>query len=185
MPVRFPQPRFQSGARPLTPTERGTAIHLAMQYLRYEACTDRAGIEAELRRLVAQRFLTEQQAEAVDPTRILAFFASELGGRVLAAKRVVREFKFSVLEDAGRYEPALRGEQVLLQGVTDCCLVEPDGLVILDFKSDRVRSGEETERAQTYRGQLDAYARALSRIFVLPTKRRILWFFATDTAVEI
>ena len=185
VPVRFPQPRFQSGARPLTPTERGTAIHLAMQYLRYEACTDRAGIEAELRRLVAQRFLTEQQAEAVDPTRILAFFASELGGCVLAAKRVVREFKFSVLEDAGRYEPALTGEQVLLQGVTDCCLVEPDGLVILDFKSDRVRPGEETERAQTYRGQLDAYARALSRIFGLPTKRRILWFFATDTAVEI
>ncbi len=71
------------------------------------------------------------------------------------------------------------------QGVTDCCLVEPDGLVILDFKSDRVRPGEETERAQTYRGQLDAYARALSRIFGLPTKRRILWFFATDTAVEI
>ncbi len=185
VPVRFPQPRFQSGARPLTPTERGTAIHLAMQYLRYEACADLAGVEAELRRLTERRFLTPQQAEAVDPARILAFFASQTGKRVLACGHTVREFKFSVLEDAGRYEPALRGEQVLLQGVTDCCLVEPDGLVILDFKSDRVRPGEETERAQTYRGQLDTYARALSRIFGLPTKRRILWFFATDTAVEI
>lgn len=48
------------------------------------------------------------------------------------------------------------GEEILLQGVTDCCLIELDGLVILDFKSDRLRPGAERERAEYYRGQLDA-----------------------------
>ena len=101
------------------------------------------------------------------------------------APRLVREFKFSVLEDAGRYDPQLAGEQVLLQGVTDCCLLESDGLVILDFKSDRIRPGGEAERAEYYRGQLDAYGRALSEIFELPVKERILWFFSTDTAYSV
>ena len=98
---------------------------------------------------------------------------------------MVREFKFSVLEDAARYDPALEGEQVLLQGVTDCCILDPDGLTILDFKSDAVKTDGERERAEYYRGQLDAYSRALSKIFARPVKKRILWFFATDTAVEL
>ena len=156
-----------------------------MQFLRYERCTDLSSIEAELRRLTRERFLTPQQAEAVPPAKLLNFFQSPVGRRVLCSERVVREFKFSVLEDAARYDPALEGEQVLLQGVTDCCILDPDGLTILDFKSDAVKTDGERERAEYYRGQLDAYSRALSKIFARPVKKRILWFFATDTAVEL
>lgn len=184
-PLHFPKPRFERGRRPLSPTERGTAIHLAMQYIRYSCCRDLAGVRRELERLREEKFLTAQQAEAVDAEKIVRLFSSELGRRILAVKEPIREFKFSVLEDAGRYDPTLRGETVLLQGVTDCCLPEPDGLVILDFKSDRIRAGEEAERAEYYRGQLEAYSRALSRIFECPVKERIVYFFATDTAVSL
>ena len=128
--------------------------------------------------------MSGQQLAAVDPEKLLRFFTSELGRFVRSAPKVVREFKFSVLEDAAIYDPALAGERILLQGVTDCCVIEPDGLTILDFKSDRIAAGAEGERAAYYRGQLDAYGRALSRIFALPVKRRILYFFATDTAIE-
>lgn len=179
-PVRFDKPSF--GQKSLSPTERGTAIHLAMQYLRYENCGELSAICEELERLVRQKFLTRLQAEAVDPKRIAAFFASDLGKRVLSAPQRIREFKFSVLKDAGTYDPLLAGEQVLLQGVTDCCLVEEDGLVILDFKSDRIRPGQESARAEEYRGQLEAYTDALSEVFSMPVKSRVIWFFATDSA---
>ncbi len=183
--IVFSKPQFSLQQRPLTPTERGTAIHLAMQYLRYEVCTTPEGVERELKRLVEEKFLTQQQADAVPPKKLFAFFASPLGKRVLSAKQLVREFKFSVLQDASILSGALRGEQVLLQGVTDCCIVEDDGLTILDFKSDRVAPGKEAERGEYYRGQLDAYSAALARIFALPVKERILYFFATDTAVTV
>ena len=49
--LHFPKPRFPEGERPLTPAERGTAIHLAMQFLRYENCGSRKEIEKELSRL--------------------------------------------------------------------------------------------------------------------------------------
>ena len=68
---------------------------------------------------------------------------------MLSAKRLVREFKFSVLQDAALLGGALAGEQVLLQGVTDCCIVEDDGLTILDFKSDRVAPGQERLRGDS------------------------------------
>lgn len=182
--LHFAKPQF-SAQRRLTPAERGTAIHLAMQYLRYEACTDLAGTEQELDRLVAEKFLSAQQREAVDPQKILNFFASKLGQRVRGAKALIREFKFSVLEDGAILDPALKGERMLLQGVTDCAIVEPDGLTIIDFKSDRIRSGGEAERAAYYRGQLDAYTAALSKVFGKPVKERVLYFFATDCAITV
>ena len=180
----FPKPQF-SKQHKLTPTERGTAIHLAMQYLRYERCIDLPEIEAELDRLLAEKFLTVQQREAVDARKILNFFSSELGQRVLHAKELIREFKFSVLEDGAFLNPALAGEQVLLQGVADCGILEPDGLTIIDFKSDRVTQGEEGKCALYYKGQLDAYSVALSKVFARPIKARYLYFFSIDQAVRV
>ncbi len=177
---RSMKPNFAE--KSLSPTERGTAIHMAMQYMKYERCVDTESITNELERLVSECFITRKQAEAVPPDTILRFFRSPLGQRVLAADRVIREFKFSILEDAGKYDPDLKGEKYLLQGVTDCCFVENGYLNILDFKSDRITKAEEQERAEYYRGQLEAYADALSKIFRLPVRDKILYFFATDSA---
>ncbi len=179
--LRFVRPNFEQ-AHGLSSTERGTAIHLAMQFLRYESCTQESSLHQELARLVDLKQLSQRQADAVPMDKILILFRSELGKRLLTAPKVVREFKFSVLEDGEMHSQALRGEKILLQGVADCCLIEEDGLTILDFKSDRILPGEEESRAAYYRGQLEAYSRALSLIFEMPVKERILYFFATDTA---
>ncbi len=180
---KYLKPNFTD--KKLSPTERGTAIHMAMQYIVYERCTDMTGIEKELERLVSQGFITQQQAEAVPPEKIQRFFQSTLGQRVLSAHKVIREFKFSIFVDAGKYDPKLSGEKLLLQGVTDCCIVENDTLTILDFKSDHITSEQQEDRGEYYRGQLDAYADALSRIFKLPVKDKILYFFATDSSYEL
>ena len=180
--LHFDRPDFERGTKPLTPTERGIAIHLAMQYLPYDRCSTEAEIGKELEHLVEKKQLTQKQADAVDPMKSLRFFRSEIGKRVLSAPHLEREFKFSVLEDGSILNEELKGEKILLQGVADCCILEEDGITILDFKSDRIQPGQEPERGKYYQGQLDAYSRALSRIFGIPVKERVLYFFATDTA---
>ncbi len=177
------QPLFLRGTRPLSTTEQGTAVHLAMQYIRYERCDSPEDVAQELRRLVDEGYLLEQQAECVPPEKITALFTSELGRRILRAPEVVREFKFSILTDAQIVDPALAGEKILLQGVTDCCLLEEDGLCVIDYKTDRVKPGGEQTRAEYYRGQLEVYSDALSRIFQKPVQGKCLYFFATDTFV--
>ena len=57
-------------------------------------------------------------------------------------------FKFSILTDAGAYDPAAAGEQVLLQGVVDCFWQEADGIVILDFKTDYLNGDLELKAAR-------------------------------------
>ena len=184
-PARRPwrTPQFLQD-RPLTGREKGSATHLFMQFVRYEACMTREGIRQELARLQIEKFLTPRQAEVVDKEKILALFSSELGKRILNAKALRREFKFSILTDAAAYDPAAAGEQIMLQGVVDCFWQEPEGIVILDFKTDYI-DGDLNQKAARYAPQLRAYAQALSRIYDRPVKTTILYFFSASRPVEI
>ena len=155
-----------------------------MQFVRYESCTTREGIRQELARLQAEKFLTPRQCEAVDTEKILALFSSGLGTRILGAKNLRREFKFSILTDAAAYDPAAAGEQIMMQGVVDCFWQEVDGIVILDFKTDYI-DGDLDRKTARYAPQLRAYAKALSRIYGLPVKKTILYFFSAGRAAEI
>lgn len=177
------KPSFLPGE--LTAAEKGTATHLFLQFASYEACRTEQSIAAELQRLCDAQFLTRQQADAVQIDEIAAFFRSELGQWLLAQTDIRREFKFSILEDAGDYDPAGAGEAVMLQGVVDCIIFEADGMTILDFKTDRVSEEKLPQRASYYRPQLESYAKALVRIYQKPVKRRILYFFAAGKPISI
>ena len=162
----------------------GSAIHAALQYIRYEACSSREEIEGELTRLVAEKFLTQEQKNLVSPEKLYSLFASDLGQKLVMGT-CLREFKFSILDDGTHYGEGLEGEQVLLQGVVDCALLEPDGITIVDFKTDRATQETLPELLNRYRLQVDTYADALSRIYELPIKNRYLYVFALDRFVEI
>ena len=180
------RPVFE-GERPLTPAQRGTALHMVMQYLNFGRTGSLAEIEDEISRLVLGQYITPQQGAAVDPADILCFFRSGLGLRLRESPRVEREFKFSLLLPAADYyKEAGPGEEVLLQGVVDCWFTEADGTVtVVDFKTDRVNEHTVERRAGDYRPQLDAYTRALSQAAGVTVKRRCLWFFSVGRAVEL
>ena len=163
---------------------RGSATHLALQYLRFENCGDQQAVEAEVQRLVAEGFLTEQMGAMVECHRLTRFFQTDIGKRLRTSENVLREFKFSILDDGAAYDPQLEGEKILLQGVVDCALMDDDGIVVMDFKTDRVTEETISEAAQRYRPQVEAYAEALSRIFEKKVKAKMLYFFQMDRFVE-
>jgi len=170
---RFRRPQFLK--RDLSPAEKGTATHLFMQFASYSACKSESEIKKELQRLCAAYYITEQQAQAVEISKILRFFNSELGCWLLA-QEPKREFKFSLMVDTSEYGLKAEGERVMLQGVIDCFVVEEDGLTIIDFKTDQ------SPHPEYYAPQLDAYGKALSRIYQMPVKQKILYFFSTGEA---
>ena len=101
--------------------------------------------------------------------------------------RVLREYRFTLLMDAALYDPSAQaGDEMLLQGVVDCCFETETGLTVVDFKTDRVRTPEEvSERAERYRPQLEAYSRALERVLERPVTRRVLYFLVPGSGVDL
>ena len=174
------QPRFLQEKQGLTAAERGTAMHLAMQYLSFDTAPTQDAVALRVKEMAEKRLLTPQQAEAVDCRKLQTFLCSPLADEIRRSPMVLREYRFALLVPATVYDPhADAAEEMMLQGVVDCCFETEEGLVIVDFKTDRINPGEETQRAEVYRPQLEAYAHALERVLGKKVCRKVLYFFST------
>lgn len=167
------------------PAEFGKAMHSVLQYICYENCRDLPSVRQELQRLQEKGFITQRQAVLADCEMLAKFFTGPMGLRLRNAGQVLREFKFSVLDDGVHFDPDLQQEKILLQGVVDCAIVEADEITVLDFKTDRVTEKTLASRADYYRPQVRLYADALERIFGKKVRNSYLYFFLTDTLVEV
>lgn len=182
----FAMPDFARTTKPVAGKERGVATHLALQCMRLDACSSLAAVEGEIVRLEREKYLSAREAAAVDAGAIYRLFESPLGQRILHADKLHREFKFSLLCDAGELYPDAAGEELLLQGVVDCCIEENGRLTVIDYKTDHVSSDAEvTARAEFYKGQVSAYAAALRRIFGMEVVSCVLYFLHSGKIAEI
>ncbi len=178
------KPRFIQEAQGLSAAERGTAMHLVMQYLDLSAA-DGDDVRAQVAALAQRRLLTAEQAASLDIPALVRFLSSPLAERIRRARQVWREYRFALLVDGGVYDPAAAGEEMLLQGVADCVFETENGLVVVDFKTDRVTGPALAQRAETYRPQLAAYAAALEKILEKPVTERILYFFTAGAEISL
>ncbi len=184
LPLSFEKPRFMQSEHGLSAAERGTAMHLVMQFLDFAESSE-LQVEQRVRELQQRHLLTPEQAEAIDCKKIAAFLQSPLAQRICSSDKVYREYRFALLMPADIYNSEVSDEKMMLQGVVDCAFETPEGLVIVDFKTDHIRVGEEEERAELYRAQLDAYAAALERVLERPVTEKILYFFATNSSINL
>lgn len=166
-------------------TAYGTAMHTIMEHIDLRMCDCLDGISREIQRIMDQGFITREQADAADVDGILAFFSSDIGNLAMKSNDVYREFKFSVLSDAGAYYSGADGEQVLLQGVIDLAIVQDDGIYLVDFKTDKVTEDTLSQVVNGYLGQVLAYKNALEKIFSKPVKDAKLYFFRLKQFADV
>ena len=77
----------------------------------------------------------------------------------------------------------LANEKIVVQGSVDCVFVEDDGIVVVDFKTDRIKNEQDLSLA--YGEQLNIYAKACQKIFELPIKQKIIYSFALNKEIEL
>lgn len=184
----FRRPDFSARERRLTAAERGTATHRTLQYLHFADARTPEGIRAQVQALAARGLLTAREAQAVNTASLLQLMRTPLGAALAAAEAagtLRREFRFSLLCPAETFFPGAGEEQVLLQGVVDAWFETPDGLVIVDYKTDRIHPDAVPERTAYYAAQLRAYAGAMARITGRPVCRRTLYFLHCGCSADV
>lgn len=164
--------------------EFGTAVHKIMEMLPRDKGTDRKYVEEFIRSLTESGTFSENIAKTLDAEKIVKFFESELGKRFMAAKAVHQESEFEISIDASRLtgDEKSSGEEVLLQGVIDCWFEEEDGIVLIDYKTDRVSEIDEIH--QKYDIQLELYKEALEKIAKKRVKEKFIYLFSLDCVVQ-
>ena len=73
-------------------------------------------------------------------------------------------------------------EWILVQGIIDVYFEEEDGLVVLDYKTDRV--SDEKELVNKYHAQLDYYAKALEQLTEKKVKEKLIYSFALGKEIR-
>lgn len=158
----------------LTPAQKGTAMHTFMQFCDYQkakTCPD-----DEISRMVENGFLTSEEAETIDRSKLKDFFDSDFAKRIFNSDKVYREFKISSFVPAREIENVSSDDKILVQGIADCVFEENGNLVLLDYKTDRVK--EQSELFERYRKQLDFYRLAIEKTLKKPVKEVYLYSFS-------
>ena len=199
-PEKRPGPKGQAGPdsgqdQPETPSRgalRGTAYHAALEHISFQDIKSPEETEAALDALVEQGYLNQETRGFIRAGDIWAFLESPLGRRMARAQaegRIHKEQQFIIgipARDMGRGDS---DELVLIQGIIDAYLEEPDGLVLIDYKTDHVpkenREQGAAMLARRYRVQLDYYERALTQLTGKKVKERVIYSLALQQGIEV
>lgn len=180
-------PGFLREEETLTGASRGSAYHKLLELLDFTVDYNDASLTRAIENLRSQGRLTREMAECIRHEDILRFLRCGSGQRMSRAARCKALFKeqpFVLGINASEIYPQDQsGEKILVQGIIDVYFGEPDGLVVLDYKTDKVRSAGELR--EKYHAQLDYYARALTRLTGKPVKEKIIYSFTLGEEIAV
>ena len=183
-------PRFieeQKAEEEFTGSARGTAYHRVMECLEYDKTDSDRQLEEQITALIRNKKLSESEGNCIRISDLRFFVECKLGHRMKIAAlsdRLFREQPFviscSAAEIDGSWDPK---ERVLVQGIIDAYFLEEDEIVLVDYKTDHVRKGDEKKLIDLYHTQLEDYARALQRMTGRKVKEKYIYSFALKKAI--
>lgn len=180
-------PAFLREERKMSGAERGTAYHKAAECMDFSGIRHSSQATERLLRLVEQGKLTKEAAELIRPYELYQFAQTGLCKRIIEAQKagkLYREQPFVFAKTADEvYEGCGSSQDVLIQGMMDAYFEEDGEWVLLDYKTDRVRS--ETELLERYRQQLVIYAEALEQMTGKKVRERIIYSFALGKEIAV
>ena len=180
----IPKPAFLSDTK-MSGAAYGTAIHTVLEHLVPKEDMDLAYIKSEIARLVSDDKLSEEEAALISSKKIIEFYRSDIGKRIIKSCEVFREQPFEVLVPVNHIYPELKNpsdEQIILQGIIDCWFKENDEIVLLDYKTDFF--SDISEIHQKYDRQLELYAYALNKITGKRVKSKYIYLFYDGSVTE-
>ena len=87
-----------------------------------------------------------------------------------------------MIHDSSHERRATSDEIIIVQGIIDMLVKTPNGLAVIDFKTDNIAAEEVAQQAGLYRRQLELYCRAASEI--LKTKLLGKWLYFLTPGCE-
>jgi ATP-dependent helicase/nuclease subunit A len=169
----------------------GSVTHLVLSQIDLSKAITPESITRLINQLAAQGQIAQSLAQYIDIDSIIKFFKTDLGQMALDKNNTVfREWPFTFALPASQWTETeahdtgrTTQDYIIIQGIIDLLVETPDGLVIVDFKTDDVPADKLTGRAELYRGQLDIYAQAAGAI----TGKKVCgkWLYFLKPGIEI
>ena len=170
--TRLPRPRFVDAEA--TAADLGTATHVALRHLDFRDAADEPAVRRQIDGMVARHQLDAGLAGRIDAAALAWLAATDLGDLLKAHHdALLRELPVRVPADPKQIVGGWRGDRdgpldrVLLRGQVDVAVPVKSGIVLADYKTDRLEADDEQGVAATleaYRPQVAHYRRAVEAV---------------------
>ena len=167
----------------MTGAEKGTAMHKFLQYSDFSKLTKSP--EQEKLRLLNSGKLSKEEFDCISEDDIIKFTGSKTYEYITNAERAEKEYRFTVnisAEDIGEKYSGSK-DAVLLQGAMDCLVINSDGMILIDYKTDKVKYLSQLKTR--YKKQLDLYKNAAEQIFGKPVIKCLIYSTRLGEEIEV
>ena len=166
---------------------RGTAMHRYMECFDFSNPEYENSIDLQLKQMEEKGLITPEQKALLKMDILREFFKSDLASRMnkaAMANNLYQEKAFVMGQTPKMLFLDEDEEQtILVQGIIDVFFRESDGIVLLDYKTDRVKS--ENELVSLYERQLQIYADAIEGSFNEKVKELLLYSFHLGKVIAV
>lgn len=180
-------PKFMQEEEELMGALRGTAYHRVMELLDFTKNYEEKSLRETLKEFQKEGKIVKDAVDCIRIKDVQRFLESSAGQRMQICARenkLWKEQPFVLGVDAKEIYPEEESdEQILVQGIIDVYFEEEDGLVVLDYKTDKVRSA--AELVERYHAQLDYYAKALEQVLGKKVKEKIIYSFTLRKEIYV
>ena len=159
--------------------QKGTLMHLCVQKMNEKEEYTAEKIQELIDGLKKKGIISEAEAENINISKLQGYTKSDLWQELKNAREIHKEKAFYINVKASRmYDISKENdENILVQGIIDLYYIDKDGkLVLVDYKTDYVEAGKESELVEKYKEQLYLYRDALE--MALNRKVDRMWIYS-------
>lgn len=174
-------PEFMKKDREAGGAVKGTVYHKFLEYLDFLIEPTAEAVQGMIQQSLLDGRLTEEEIQWIQISKIVRFLNSDLGHRMkraAACGQLYREQPFMIGVNANEVQSHWETDDlVLIQGIIDAYFYEGESIVLVDYKTDVVRNGNEKYLLEKYRLQLEYYTEALQRLSGKEVKDKMIYSF--------
>lgn len=180
-------PQFLKEKEEIKATTRGTAYHKFLEILDYTRCNNTDMIKTMAIEMANNKKMPQEYVELINPFDILYFVKSDIGQRMKKAyenNMLVREQQFVMSVPYKEIDKEYQGdEEILIQGIIDAYFIENGKIVLVDYKTDKVK--EEQELIDRYKEQLEYYKIAINKTSDIKVSQKVIYSFALKAGIDV
>ena len=179
-------PAFIKKNEKISATSKGTVIHKVLELLNFSKDHTMKSLNEDIKEWIDQGKLKKEYDKVIYRKEILALTNSQLGKRMKIAdqkKRLYKERQFVTgIPFSDMNQEAKTDDFVVVQGIIDAYFEEDGELILVDYKTDRIRSSRIL--LDHYQKQLDYYARALTQLTRKNVREKWIYSMTMQKAIQ-
>ena len=179
-------PSFMQEEEMISASKKGTLMHLFMQKINFKENYNLEKLEELKQELIEKNIFTYEESKHINLNKVMNFTKSNIFEKIKNCPNIEKEKAFCKKNLAREIYEEADNQTILVQGIIDLYAIKINGEIILvDYKTDFVKDGNEESLVNKYLNQLKIYKEALEEALDKKVSEVYIYSLYLDKEIEV